>query len=1135
VNVALTQQHWRKAPPFVERFFCKAAKAINPLAIELGEACAMSSSSTLWKFSLSASAVALATALTTPAYAQTEQQQSQAQQQNTAVDCSTITDPARRATCQRTQGQNAPAVQGAPAEGTIIVTGSRIPKPNYDTVQPSVVLNSTAIEERGFVNAADALNELPQFGVPGSGPIGNGQGGAFGTGQSFVNFLGLGSQRTLVLVNGRRFVSSNTPSLFGPTNGGALGNEGVGEQVDLGQINTKLIDRIETIAIGGAPIYGSDAIAGTINIILKHDYQGIDIDGEDGVSYYGEGHNWRVRALVGHNFFDGRANLTASAEYNKGDGFTYQDAPAFYGSRFYDNCNPGSQFNQCLYNNIKVNATIPGGVPLVGSGFGLDFGFSPLQGTQLLGAPVTTGVTDAAGNNVIFDEHGQLIEADYGVNPGGADNFTLFSSGGNGFDYIATGQALSDTERYNANLLGHYDVNDNVKVFGEAWYSHSKSTNLGGQPEYNSGIFAGSGTPGGSLILSVNNPFLTPAQRALIIQSIQTNPLSDLNCPFGPNFGPCPASQDYFYLSRANIDIPTQLGTFADNLYRFVIGVDGKFKMLAGDWNWEVSGNWGHSHSVGKAVDINVQNFNNAVGEITADNPGGVPCLAGLENSPFPTLSSTCVPFNPFGSGKSSQALDYFLSRITNISDNRQFVANGYVSGPLFRLPGGNLSLVLGAEHRAEGTNNEPSAFYHGPDADPTVDENGDGDPTNDAVSYGQSVPILPIKGGFHTNEIFGELNGDLVSPSNNVPMIYSLDFQAAARYVHHSVSGNAVTWTVGSRYAPIRDISFRGNFTHAIRSPSIQETFIPTSTFFGFAVDPCDADQLVNGPNPATRQANCAAAGIPTDFASNAASRSFLQSRGGNPDLQNEVANSFSIGTVLRPRFVRGLNLSVDYIRVKLKNAISAFSGTQILNACYDAPNPASNPFCSLFTRDASTDQLTFIQTSFFNASEYEYRGIITSWDWKFNTPFLGAKSSLDFSGSYQRLLQLTQVPAPGAAESHFQGTLGYPKNSFSATVNYVNGPVTLFSNFNYTGSVFQTNDEPANFREHAKLSSVMFTNVGFRIDVGQRFRFFGDVDNVFNVGVPFPAPTQNFGGAVTYFPGVLGRYFRFGAGVHF
>src|SRR5438874_2187886 len=289
------------------------------------------------RFSLSASVIALGATFATPALAQTETQQQQAQQQNTAVDCATVADPQKHADCLKTQGQNAPATAGAPPEGAIIVTGSRIPRPNYDTIQPAVVLNSQAIEQRGFVNAADALNELPQFGVPGSSPVGPGQGGAFGTGQSFVNFLGLGSQRTLVLVNGRRFISSNTASIFGAA--------APGEQVDIAQINTKLIDRIETIAVGGAPIYGSDAIAGTINIILKHDYQGVDVDGEYGISDHDDARNWRIRALVGHNFLGGRANLTASAEYNKGKGFVYNDRARLANGLFYDNCPPGSQFN----------------------------------------------------------------------------------------------------------------------------------------------------------------------------------------------------------------------------------------------------------------------------------------------------------------------------------------------------------------------------------------------------------------------------------------------------------------------------------------------------------------------------------------------------------------------------------------------------------------------------------------------------------------------------------------------------------------------------------------------------------------------------------------------------------------------
>jgi outer membrane receptor protein involved in Fe transport len=1080
------------------------------------------------------STVSVAALAATPAFGQTNAQQQQAQQQNTQVDCSTVTDPAAHATCVQTQGQNAPATAGAPEAGAIVVTGSRIPKPNYDTVQPAVVLTSQAIEQRGFVNAADALNELPQFGIPGSSPVGAGQAGAFGTGQSFVNFLGLGSQRTLVLVNGRRFISSNTASIFGPSS--------AGEQVDLGLINTKLIDRIETIAIGGAPIYGSDAIAGTINVILKHDYEGIDIDGENGISKEGDAHNWRVRALAGHNFLDGRANLTASAEYNKGDGFTYNDRALFRRGLFYDNCPPDSQFTQCLYENgPRVNSVYQGGAPVVGADL---VPLSPEQMEALIGLPgfipglgrTTFGVTDANGNDVAFDLSGNLIPIDYGVNPGGAGD--LFSAGGNGFAYIRdTSQALSDTERYNANLIGHFDVTDNIRLFAEGWYSHSKSTNLATQPEYNSGIFDVAGAPAGNLLLSVNNPFLTADQRALIENSIENNPFSDRNllCTLaGVDCGADRPTQDYFYLSRANTDIPTGRSTFTDTVYRVVGGVNGKFNLFAGPWNWEVVGNYGHSHAIGRTVDINTQNFFNALGTITADNPNGVPCLPGLANSPFPTRSSTCAPFNPFGSGRASQeSLDYILSNIENVSNNKQFVFTADMSGPLFRLPGGDFSAAVGVEHRAESTDAVPDAFYHGPDPDPTVDENGDGDPTNDVISYGQTVPIIPISGKFHTNEVFGELDADIISPANNIPMIHSLDVQAAARYVDHSVAGGDITWTVGSRYAPVRDISFRGNFTHAIRAPAIQEAFVPTSTFFGFATDPCDFRNSGSGPDPATRQANCLAEGIdPSTFVSQAGSRSFLQSTGGNPDLKNEKSDAYSIGAVATPTFIPRLSLSVDYINVKLKDAISNFTATQVLDACYDAPSPASNPFCDLFTRNAA-HQITFVKTSFFNAAELHYRGVVASWDYRMNTPFLGSSSTLGLSGSYQHLIELTSTPNPGAAESHNEGTLGYPKDSFTATLNYLNGPVSLFTNFNYTGPVNQGVDEPKDFREHQRLGSFLVVNGGATIEVNHRFRFFFDVDNIFNRKPPFPVPA--FGGAVTYFPGVLGRYYRFGAGVHF
>lgn len=206
---------------------------------------------------------------------------------------------------------------GTPDAGqAVIVTGSRIARRNYTEIEPTITVTSREIEDRGFSTLGQALNEQPSFGVPGASPVG-GQ-SAFGPGQNFVDFFSLGSQRTLTLVNGRRFVGSNTSSIFGPTGSG-------GSQVDLNIIPTKLIDRVETIAVGGAPIYGSDAIAGTVNIVLRRNYKGIELDGQYGISEQGDNPDYRVRLLAGTNFADGRGNIVVSGEYNKQEGLLFTD------------------------------------------------------------------------------------------------------------------------------------------------------------------------------------------------------------------------------------------------------------------------------------------------------------------------------------------------------------------------------------------------------------------------------------------------------------------------------------------------------------------------------------------------------------------------------------------------------------------------------------------------------------------------------------------------------------------------------------------------------------------------------------------------------------------------------------------
>src|SRR5882757_2119758 len=200
--------------------------------------------------------------------------------------------------------------KAAAAEDTtlqeVVVTGSRIARPEFDNLEPTTTVDSKTFDQRGYLDVGQALSELPAFGVAPSSAA-NTQAG-FGIAQSFVDLYGLGSQRTLTLVNGRRFVSSSTASLNNANSNSSVG--GNGSQVDLNVIPTKLIDHVDAISVGGAPIYGADAISGAVNIILKKDYQGLDVDALVGATGQGDAWNYRARVLAGQNLFDGRANVT---------------------------------------------------------------------------------------------------------------------------------------------------------------------------------------------------------------------------------------------------------------------------------------------------------------------------------------------------------------------------------------------------------------------------------------------------------------------------------------------------------------------------------------------------------------------------------------------------------------------------------------------------------------------------------------------------------------------------------------------------------------------------------------------------------------------------------------------------------
>jgi iron complex outermembrane receptor protein len=1002
----------------------------------------------------------------------------------------------------------------------VVVTGSRIARPEFDNLEPTTSVDSKTFDQRGYLDVGQALNELPAFGVAPSSAA-NQQGG-FGVAQSFVDLYGLGSQRTLTLVNGRRFVSESTASLA--NSNANTSNGGNGTQVDLNVIPTKLIDHVEVVSVGGAPIYGADAIAGVVNIILKKDYEGLDVDAQVGASGQGDAWNYRTRVLAGQNLFDGKANITAVAEFTKTDGLLGTDRKSIADDLSFLAPVNKPAAGQCCTSTLQSGTSVPsvsfGGVPTVD-----DLFVAP--GAGLPGSVI--GVTNAAGQTQAFGPNGQLQN----YNAGTVTGNPVFTTNGDGERLSQVTNLLSPTERINIDTLMHFQINDHLNAFGEGYFSESHARNLVSQ-SYNSTLFSNgpfgiAGTPTGSFVISINNPFLSPADRATI-QTALNNYAASL--PFGAPLYPgvavgAPLFQGYvgpgnpvaypawntsqFYVNRANVDLDNGAATDTQKVFRGVAGVNGDFSLGERNFNWEVSVNYGTSNNTQVTPSYVFQNLANAL-NATTNAQGQIVCAGTPVNGPTSTVSSTCAPLNIFGQGSPSvAALQYITHMATVESFNTQRDTNAFIGGDILKVPAGEWKFSAGFENRRETASFSPDSFY-----------------TED---LGQNQ-ILGIEGSYITNEVYFETLLPIFSPAQGIPGLDRLELEGAARRVDNSIAGDATTYTYAVRYAPIEDVLFRANKTKSIRAPSITELFLPTATIGSFANDPCDQNFVNQGPAPATRLKNCEAALAsipggynPATFQSQVVNATATGSQSGNPGLQSEIAFSKTFGVVLRPRFLPKFNLSVDYIDIALKEAIASLTLTENLDACFDSADFPANPSCNSFTRNAA-GQISNFHTGFVNAGLLEFTGIQAAMDYTFDLPW--SLGSLQASAHYLDTSRLKSQVAT-AAPNDISGQLGYSKSKGSIDLLYANRGFSWDWQGIFVG--------PAQFNNQNTPTSLDILGVGawwlINSTVGMKFtpafKVQLIVDNVFNKLPPFPA-TAGTGGnytpqTTTYFSGILGR----------
>jgi outer membrane receptor protein involved in Fe transport len=865
----------------------------------------------------------------------------------------------------------------AAVQDKVVITGSRLVR-SVDTPVAVTTIGAEYIDQRAFNNVIDAIQELP------AASLGTNLEGANFTNNDFTanaNLLNLGTNRTLTLVNGRRFVSSNQATVFVPGNSN-------GAQVDLTLINPALIERVEAVVgSAGASTYGADAVGGVINLILKDDFEGLDLSLQGGITSLGDGETFRASGLYGKNFFDDRANITIGLEYADSARVAVDAArPARRNEQAFISpfntgattlfaggyTNPFNSVNGVLVTAPNVTGSsnsfyYPGtGATAFNTQFGAQPFFCTTAACRALNSNLFVGsfgqpggFTSITNPNAAtvgslprlavplqFNSNGDLVPYNIGnIGPGIlADSNSV--PGGDGLPVDAFGSDRGAQQRFSANMMTRFDVTPNITYKGEYYYADVKSATIDGT---NSNGSFGS-TTGGTRAIPIyidQNPLLS-AQAITTLNGLAAQGLTI------PTIG----GQRVLYMNRILSDIDGGIDETSDSkFYRVVQSVEGEFAALSRDFNWDAGVTWGkveRNNGADTLLDIEFAlasdvvrdaNGNLRCHQQTLATPQDIsirtPQLAFVNGPRVPTAAqvAACVPLNLFGAGSPSQAaIDYVSSSTASYNESEQLAASAQFGGDLIDLPGGTAVFSLQGEYRKEENTFVPGSTFG----------LGLGRATTGRGSQGQ---LEFMEGGIEANiPIFGE---DFTLP---FVKLVELDgaYRAVSRVgesVSRDLESERVTeyvYRYGGRYQPFDTLTLRGSLSTSVRSPSIVELFGAGIEGFSAAMtgnsNPCDVDSINNGPGGAggPRPINCAAfaaaLGLPSNFLATFQSPSASPPAAGasNPFLNNEESETFTYGFVYQPDFIPGLTISADYYDLELTGAIAL---TSIASECFDTP----------------------------------------------------------------------------------------------------------------------------------------------------------------------------------------------------
>ncbi|MCB4436735.1 TonB-dependent receptor [Alteromonas sp. McT4-15] len=955
----------------------------------------------------------------------------------------------------------------------VVVTGSRVAQDSsLEAASPVLAIGAGDIKTSGQIDLGAMLRESPQLqaSLPGSFSAFNGT----PLGASLLNLRNLGSERTLVMENGRRHVS---------------GIEGTGS-VDVNTISTALMRNVEVLTGGASAVYGADAVTGVVNFNMRSgaSFDGLEVRTQSGVSDEMDANEFFISLANG--FSSDKGDLVFAVEYQETSPVFARDRD-FAGSGLYTQvANTSATQTAFGIDSRFANTWVPdyrlpissdrGVISLTGSAFFDVLDSGGAAGCATLGSAMIPACQ-------VIGENGLRA-----YNPGDVYIGPFDASGGDGVPGSPDSELiLPESKRILVQAIANYEINEYVNFFIDTKFVQSETKETNQVNGFNDDI-----------PISLDNPFI-PAELLSQINQLEAE-----------------GESVSLVMSRDVLDFNATSNPEAQRkTFRVVTGFDGYIPNT--ELEYEVFYNYGRTDADITSRQRIEDRYFAAIDAVIDPATGNAVCRSDLDSSalpptsPFPTVNGnfgfltfqpgdgSCVPVNLFGKDSISvEAANFIFQPGTDqndiVQENFLAVVSG-TSADLFELPAGPIAFAVGYEWRRESSEFTPNTF------------------SALGLTFGEldsrAGPTNPSDGEYDVSEYFMEATIPLLE---GMEFAERLELRAAYRSSDYDPYGTHDAWTVGSMWSPVETFSVRATYSEAVRVPNINEAFAPTfAATLGAGDDPCNQNFI--GAGSEFREANCIA--LIGDAVADGSydSTNFLSAfvagtTGGNPDLDPEEAETLTVGTVWRPDgefdgLFDGLVVTLDYYNIQIDGLIDSLTGFDIASNCVDAPT-INNQFCDAVDRDASNGFITNFRSGFINLAAVETSGIDFRVDYGFDLAKVAETDGrIEFSINGTNFLKNDEVRDVSAPDevTDVLGTFTRPEWIVNMNVDYLIGDFVIGWRGRYEGDQLLPGLENQDIENNPDFISQTHTGSAVVHDFSLSYNFkdnlevYGGINNAF------------------------------------